>query len=73
MDNIDDQLDQPPAATTFIVWDVFARDKETDLDELYKKIIEEFKMEGITWTGWEKILVGDGVFKMQIGAYVVDS
>merc|ERR1712048_841838 len=57
---------------SLIIWDVKPWGEETDLDEMAKLILS-IEMEGLQWkTEYKKEPVAYGVFKVQIGATVVD-
>ena len=62
-----------PVAKSLIVWEVKPYTAETDIDLLAKKILA-IDMEGLSWkTEYKKEPVAFGVFKLQIGATIVDS
>ena len=62
-----------PIAKSIIVWEVKPYSSKTNLDELAKKILA-ISTEGLSWkTEYKKEPVAFGVFKLQIGATIVDS
>jgi len=61
-------------AKSLLLWEVKPLDSETNLDDLFKRIIAEIKMDGLAWKQeYKKEPVAYGIFKLIVGATIEDA